>query len=68
MNMSNQKISIIIPIYNADKYLRICIDSVICQTYQNFQLILVDDGSTDKSWDICNEYVKNTPLKSKQSR
>lgn len=63
MNMSNQKISIIIPIYNADKYLRICIDSVICQTYQNFQLILVDDGSTDKSWDICNEYVKKYPSK-----
>lgn len=52
------KVSIIIPIYNSEKYLKRCIDSVISQTYKNLEIILVNDGSTDNSVNICNEYVK----------
>lgn len=49
-------ISVIIPIYNVEKYLRNCIDTVINQTYSNIEIILVNDGSTDSSLKICNEY------------
>lgn len=58
--MENQPlISVIIPVYNVEEYLRECVDSVLKQTYQNFEVILVDDGSTDSSGDICDEYVGN---------
>lgn len=52
-------ISIIIPIYKSEKYLKRCLDSVISQTHSNIQIILVDDGSPDKCPDICDEYAKN---------
>lgn len=52
-------ISVIIPVYNADKYLSVCIDSVINQTYTDWELILINDGSSDKSGDICNLYAQN---------
>ena len=53
------KFSIIVPVYNVEKYLRECIDSLINQTYKDFEIILVDDGSPDNSPQICDEYAKN---------
>lgn len=50
-------VSVIIPIYNVEKYLRTCVDSVIGQTYRDLQIILVDDGSTDSCGGICDEYT-----------
>lgn len=50
-------VSVIIPIYNAEPYLRCCLDSVLNSTYQQFELILVNDGSTDNSLEICQEYA-----------
>lgn len=51
-------ISVIVPIYNSEKYLNKCIRSILTQTYENFELILINDGSTDKSSQIC-DYFKN---------
>lgn len=47
--------SIIVPVYNAEEYVERCVSSVLSQTYQNFELLLIDDGSTDKSGDICDD-------------
>ena len=51
-------ITIIVPVYNVEKYLEKCIKSIICQTYKNFELILVNDGSSDMSGKICNKYAE----------
>ena len=53
----NPKISIIIPVYNVEQYLRHCLDSIINQTYKNLEIICIDDGSTDNSGKICEEYT-----------
>jgi glycosyltransferase involved in cell wall biosynthesis len=54
----NQKISIIVPVYNTEQYLRCCLESIINQTLKNIEIICIDDGSTDKSMDILNEYAE----------
>lgn len=51
-------ISIIVPVYNVEDYLSCCIDSILNQTYTDFELILVDDGSLDKCPMICDQYQK----------
>ena len=55
--MDKYKVSIIIPVYNSAEYLRECIDSVLCQNYKNIELILVNDGSTDSSKKIIDNYI-----------
>lgn len=54
-------ISVIVPVYNVEKYLRRCVDSILNQTYPNIEIILVNDGSTDGSWEICKEFATNHP-------
>ena len=51
-------ISVIIPVYNVEKYLPRCLDSVVKQTYTNLEIILVDDGSTDSCPKICDKYAQ----------
>jgi len=50
-------ISVIIPVYNVAAYLPACLDSVLAQSYRDFELLLVDDGSTDGSADVCDDYA-----------
>lgn len=60
----NGLISVIVPVYNVEKDIRQCLDSIINQTYKNLEIILVDDGSTDNSGQICDEYaVKDNRIK-----
>ena len=51
-------ISVIVPVYNVEKYLRACLESIVNQTYRDLEIILVDDGSTDSSGIICGEYAE----------
>ena len=55
--MNHPLISIIVPVYNVERYLSRCIDSILAQTFTNFELLLIDDGSTDKSGNICDAYA-----------
>ena len=50
-------ISIVVPVYNSEKYLKRCIDSILAQTYNDIEILLVDDGSNDKSYFICQDYA-----------
>lgn len=54
-------ISVIIPVYNAEKYLDRCVSSAVNQSYQNLEILLIDDGSTDRSGDICDNWQKKDP-------
>ena len=56
--MEQALISVIVPVYNVEKYLPECVESIISQTYGNLEIILVDDGSTDRSGKICDEFAE----------
>lgn len=55
------KVSVVMPVYNVEKYIRYSIESVLSQTYKDYELIMVDDGSPDRSPDICDEYAHKYP-------
>ncbi|WP_297514505.1 glycosyltransferase family A protein, partial [Flavobacterium sp.] len=55
-NFNNPRISVIVPIYNTEKYLAKCIKSILNQTYKNFELLLIIDGSPDMSLEICEKF------------
>ena len=59
--MKNPKISVIVPVYNAVQYLETCISSIIGQTYSKLEIILVDDGSTDGSSEMCDKIAETDP-------
>jgi len=59
VNMDGKKVSIIIPVYNVEKYIEQCLDSVIHQTYKNLEIIIVNDGSSDNSYSICEKYANS---------
>ena len=53
-----EKITVIVPVYNVENYLNKCLDSLINQTYKNLEIIVINDGSTDNSGEICQEYAQ----------
>ena len=57
MQQNTELISVVVPVYNTESYLNKCIDSLLNQTYTNMEIILVDDGSTDHSGEICDSYA-----------
>ncbi|MEH6954678.1 glycosyltransferase [Neobacillus drentensis] len=59
MRKIQPKISIIVPVYNVEKYIHRCIESILSQTFSDFELIIIDDGSTDMSGTICDKFAKN---------
>lgn len=61
MGSSKPKVSVIVPVFNSAKYLSECIDSIIVQTYENLEIILINDGSTDCSASVCDEYALKYP-------
>ena len=63
-----KKISVIVPVYKVEAVLKKCLDSIITQTYENLEIILVDDGSPDSSGEICDEYSKRDSRERMKSR
>ena len=61
--MKNKKISVIVAVYNTEKYVKKCIDSLLNQTYSNLEILIIEDGSTDNSKEILNEYKNNKKVK-----
>ena len=61
MYQSELLISVIVTAYNIEKYLPRCLDSLIAQTYQRLEIIVVDDGSTDRTGQICDRYAAECP-------
>ena len=55
-------VSIIVPVYNVEPWLNKCIDSLIAQSYKNIEILLINDGSTDKSGSICDEYLNKSSI------
>ncbi len=60
-NIIKKRVSVVVPVYNVEKYLRACVDSVLGQRFQELDVILIDDGSTDGSPEICDEYAEADP-------
>ena len=58
MNESTPKISVIVPVYKVEAYLHRCVDSILAQTFQDFEVLLIDDGSPDRSGEICDEFAR----------
>jgi glycosyltransferase involved in cell wall biosynthesis len=58
MASKSPRISVIVPTYNAEKYLRRCLDSILAQTFEDFEVIVIDDGSNDGTSEICDEYLR----------
>ena len=61
VNMNREKISVVVPVYNAEAYLEKCLNSILGQTYENLEIILVNDGSTDRSAEIIENYKNKDP-------
>mgnify|MGYP004558355719 CR=1 FL=1 len=62
------KVSIIVPIYKVEPYLEKCVESILKQTFTDFELILVDDGSPDRCPEVCDEYGKKTSEENKRRK
>ena len=56
-NMKEPLVSVIVPVYNTEAYLKECVDRIVNQTYQNLEIVLINDGSTDKCANICDTYA-----------
>ena len=64
MIKNNPKISVIVPVYNVKEYLSRCVDSILAQTFSDFELLLIDDGSKDRSAQICGDYaIRDTRIR-----
>ena len=68
MESSNNKVSVVIPVYNSERFLNEAIESVLNQTYKNLEIITIDDGSTDNSLDILKKYADKIEILSQNNK